>query len=105
MVNSQLEYQVRQEHEVAVIELHGGINASAERSLGAAYAEATHENPDAVLLDFAGVDYMNSSGIALIVGLMAQARKSGKRLLARGLSEHYQQIFTTTRLADFMTMI
>jgi anti-sigma B factor antagonist len=105
MGSNKLDYQVRQEHEVAVIELRGDVNAAAERLLAEAYATATHENPDAVLLDFAGVEYMNSSGIALVVGLMAQARKSGRRLLARGLSEHYQQIFQTTRLSDFMTIV
>ncbi len=105
MISGQLEAMVKQEHEVAVIELHGGINAAAERSLNAAFAEAMHENPDAILLDFAGVDYINSAGIALIVGLMGQTRKAGRRLLARGLAEHYQHIFQTTRLSDFMTMV
>jgi anti-anti-sigma factor len=50
------------------------------------------------------VDYINSTGIALIVGLLARARKSHRRLLACGLSEHYIEIFQITRLADFMTV-
>ena len=45
---------------------------------------------------------MNSTGIALIVGLLAQARKSHRRLVVCGLSEHYQEIFRITRLSDFM---
>ncbi len=105
MMASDLEYQVHQEHEVAVIELHGDINASSEHALSAAYAAAAHDNPDAIQLDFTNVGYINSSGIALIVGLMAQARKSGRRFLAKGLSPHYQQIFQMTRLSDFMTMV
>ena len=54
--------------------------------------------------NFTGVDYINSTGIALIVGLLARARKSGRRLLTSGLSSHYVEIFQITRLSDFMSL-
>ncbi len=54
------------------------------------------------MLNFAGVDYINSTGIALIVGLLAKARAAHTPLAATGLSEHYREIFTITRLSDFM---
>jgi anti-anti-sigma factor len=55
-----------------------------------------------ILLNFSDVDYINSTGIALIVGLLAQARKSHRKLVVYGLSDHYVQIFQITRLSDFM---
>ena len=58
-----------------------------------------------MLLDFANVDYINSTGIALIVGLLAEARKTGRRCRPRGLAEHYREIFRITRLSDFMTIL
>ena len=58
--------------------------------------------PAAIVLNFQEVDYINSTGIALIVGLLAQARKSHRQLVVYGLSEHYQEIFRITRLSDFM---
>lgn len=95
--------QVRREQPRAVIlDLHGEINSTAEESLNQAYAEAEEARPEAILLNFADVDYMNSTGIALIVSLLARARKSHIPLRAVGLSEHYREIFTITRLADFM---
>ena len=54
------------------------------------------------MLNFANVDYINSTGIALIVGLLARARKEHRTVRAFGLSEHYRQIFAITRLSDFM---
>jgi anti-anti-sigma factor len=89
---------------VAVVELHGEINAFAEDVLNAAYAEAEREEPGTILLNFADVDYINSTGIALIVGLLARARTAHRRLLACGLSQHYVEIFNITRLADFMSV-
>jgi anti-sigma B factor antagonist len=96
--------QVRQEKAMAVIDLKGEINTFSEETLNRAYAEAVAANPNAVLLNFGGVDYINSTGIALIVGLLAQARKSGRRLVTTGLSSHYVEIFQITRLSDFMTI-
>ncbi len=89
---------------IAVIELHGEINGFAEEALNAAYEEAEREAPESVLLNFADVDYINSTGIALIVTLLAKARKAHRRLLSCGLSEHYVEIFNITRLADFMSV-
>src|ERR671929_99363 len=97
-----LEATVRQEPGVAVIDLTGEINGFAQEALDAAYAEAESNDPEAVLLNFEGVDYINSTGIALIVGLLSKARASKRRLLAYGLSDHYVEIFEITRLSDFM---
>jgi anti-anti-sigma regulatory factor len=47
---------------------------------------------------------INSTGIALIVSLLARARKSKRKLLACGLSQHYVEIFQITRLVDFMSV-
>jgi anti-sigma B factor antagonist len=98
------EAQVRQQNGIAIIDLHGEINGDAEEALTAAYAQATSQQSHNVLLNFAGVDYINSKGIALIVVLLAQARKAGRRLLTSGLSDHYVEIFKITRLSDFMTV-
>jgi anti-sigma B factor antagonist len=100
----QLEARVRQQASTAVIDLSGEINAFGAQALTAAYAQAELANPAVVLLNFTGVDYINSTGIALIVGLLAKARAAHRRLIVCGLSEHYVEIFQITRLSDFMTM-
>jgi anti-sigma B factor antagonist len=88
---------------VAVIDLAGDISSGAEQKLLEAYAQTGGE--PVVLLDFSAVDYINSTGIALIVGLLAQARTAGQEVQARGLAEHYREIFRITRLSDFMTIL
>ena len=104
MPNKTLSVEVRQVNTTAVIELRGEIDAFGEETLNTAYAEAAKLNPNTILLNFSSVDYINSTGIALIVGLLAQARKSGKRLVTTGLSSHYVEIFHITRLSDFMNI-
>ncbi len=104
MAEGPLEVHVRRQPPAAIIDLRGEINGAAEEALNAAYAEAESGQPEVILLNFREVDYINSTGIALIVGLLARARAARRRLLACGLSEHYVEIFTITRLADFMTV-
>ena len=104
MATRELEVTTRARDGVAVLALHGDVNASAEAALQGAYAEATSGDPRAVVLDFADVDYINSTGIALIVGLLARARADGREVSACGLSPHYREIFEITRLVDFMTI-
>lgn len=104
MPAKRLEAQVRHQPAVSIVDLHGEINAFAEDRLNAAYTEAESTSPELILLNFSDVDYINSTGIALIVSLLARARKSKRRLLACGLSDHYVEIFQITRLVDFMNV-
>ena len=100
-----LEVGVRREPGGAVLDLKGEINGFAEGPLDAAYAEAEKDNPGTIILNFEEVDYINSTGIALIVGLLARARAAKRRLVAYGLSDHYVEIFNITRLSDFMSVL
>jgi anti-anti-sigma factor len=96
------EGSVRRAGEVAVIDLHGEIDGQADEALNGAYAEADVTGAPTVLLNFADVTYINSTGIALIVGILAQARQKDRGVRACGLSEHYKEIFEITRLVDFV---
>ena len=101
METRELEVTVRRREGASVIDLAGELNASAEVALQQGYEEAAGEGGP-VVLNFSGADYINSTGIALIVGLLAQARTHGVEVTACGLSDHYREIFEITRLADFM---
>lgn len=92
-----------QQNEDTVLVFHGDINRAAQEGLDAAYQDAK-SSPGRLLLDFSDTDYINSTGIALIVGILADARTSGRPIAAFGLTDHYQEIFSITRLSDFMTI-
>ena len=104
MAAKQLVARIRQQPGAAVIDLDGEINGQATAAMSAAYAEAEQSSPETVVLNFTGVDYINSTGIALIVGMLAKARAARRRIVVYGLSEHYVEIFQITRLSDFMSV-
>ena len=84
----------------SVIDIKGEINAQAEATLMEAYTQATAHGEKTLVLNFNGLEYMNSSGIGLLVTLLIRANRQKQRLLAFGLSEHYSQIFELTRLNE-----
>jgi anti-sigma B factor antagonist len=97
------EAKVAKSDDGAVVVMSGTVNRAAKQGLEAAYDEASAV-PGRVLLDFRGVDYINSTGIAVIVGVLAMARAEDRQVGAFGLTDHYREVFTITRLADFMTI-
>jgi anti-sigma B factor antagonist len=99
-----LEARVRHQRGAAIIDLDGELDGSAREALESAYVEAERHERRVILLNFAGVSYINSAGIALLVALLARARAAQVRVLAVGLSDHYVEIFAITRLSDFMTL-
>lgn len=101
-MHNALEATVRQEPEIAVITLEGDIDREAEQTLADAWDRATAGPSSPVLLDFTAVGYINSTGIAVIVGLLARARAAHRALIVFGLTDHYRHVFEITRLSDFM---
>lgn len=102
MTTDKFTANVRKSNENVIIDLHGSMDAQADEALNKAYREADNFHPDMIWLNFSAVNYINSVGIALIVDLLAQARKIRRRVGVFGLSDHYLQVFRLTRLSDFM---
>src|SRR5512135_1682133 len=84
----------------SMMDMQGEVTAAAENILMNAYNEAGGANTRALILNLTGLEYMNSSGIGLLVTLLIRANRQKQRLLSFGLSDHYKQIFTLTRLND-----
>ncbi len=92
----------------ARIVLAGDLNGSADAVLAGAYRQAVAAigtDGGEIVLDFRSTGYINSTGIALVVRLLAEARRDGRTVQAVGLTEHYQEIFRITRLSDFMEIV
>lgn len=101
MTKTNISLNVRQfGADISIIDIQGEINAYAENALMDAYTVATSNGARRILLNFAKLDYMNSSGIGLLVTLLIRVQRQKQQLLAYGLSEHYRQIFELTRLNE-----
>jgi len=101
MPQAQVTMDVRRVNgDVSVIDVKGELTAFAEGVLMDAYNQASDGGVRAIVLNFEGLEYMNSSGIGLLVTLLIRVNREKQRLLTYGLSEHYRSIFQITRLDD-----
>lgn len=97
----ELDLAVRQtDSSTAILDVKGDITADSESALMEAYQQASSDTTKAVVLNFTGLEYMNSGGIGLLVTLLVRANRQKQKLLAFGLTEHYRQIFELTRLDE-----
>jgi anti-sigma B factor antagonist len=82
-----------------ILRIGGDITSSSETALMDAYGRVP-ARCRTVVLDFSGLEYMNSGGIGLLVTLLVRAQRAGQRLMAIGLTDHYRQILSLTRLDE-----
>jgi anti-sigma B factor antagonist len=101
MPHAQVQMNVRRVSEqISIVDVQGELTAFAEGVLMSAYSQASDSGVRAIILNFQGLEYMNSSGIGLLVTLLIRVNRAKQKLLTYGLSDHYQSIFQITRLDD-----
>ncbi len=92
--------ELDQDGPASILRIEGDVTSASEADFTAAYGLAVANGAKVVVLDFSKLEYMNSGGIGLLVTLLVRARRGGGRLVATGLSDHYRQIFSLTRLDE-----
>jgi anti-sigma B factor antagonist len=85
---------------VSVIDIVGSVTRKSEQALSDAYTQASGQQTRAIILNFTNLEYMNSSGIGLLVTILVRANRERRQLLAYGLNEHYRDIFALTKLNE-----
>ena len=86
---------------VSVIHFEGDISSTSKEAVLGTYQALPKATTKLILLDFVKVDYINSSGIALIIQLLIEAKTSGQKVLAFGLSAHFQKVFTMVGITKY----
>ena len=89
---------------VAVVDIKGEVTAACEPVLMSAYEAASDGRTSRLVLNFAGLEYMNSGGIGMLVTFLIRANRHNQKLAAFGLSDHYREIFELTRLDEAITI-
>jgi anti-sigma B factor antagonist len=84
----------------AVLDITGDVTGFGDEVLMDAYNRAVSLGAQAIILNFTNLQYMNSSGIGLLVTLLIRAQRNNQHLRAFGLNEHYENIFDLTRLNE-----
>lgn len=97
----EVQVTVRFERGATIIDLAGDVTTFAEEAINNAYQEASSDGAHNIIFNFREHDYINSAGIAILIGIVTEARKRDQRLLMTGLSNHFQKIFRMVGLTQY----
>ena len=88
-------------HAVTVLRFEGDIASTSKEAVLGAYQALPKATVRIVLLDFTKVDYINSSGIALVIQMLMEAANSDQKVYAFGLSPHFTKVFTMVGITKY----
>jgi anti-anti-sigma factor len=88
-------------HPATVLRFEGDISSTSKDAVLGAYQALPKSDVKLILLDFTKVDYINSSGIALVIQLLIEAANAGQKVYAFGLSAHFTKVFTMVGITKY----
>ena len=104
MLEDELTVNTRQRDGVAIIDLVGDVTTFAEEKINSAYQQVTEAGARMILLNFRQNDYINSAGIAILIGIVTEVNRNNQKLAVSGLSQHFQRIFRMVGLAQYASI-
>jgi anti-sigma B factor antagonist len=88
---------------VTVLRFAGDITSTSQSAVLGTY-DGLPEAVKRILLDFSKVEYLNSSGIALVIQMMIAAGKRGQKIQTFGLTPHFQKVFTMVGITKYTSL-
>lgn len=100
-MSDEIQVSVRGEESATIIDLAGDVTTFAEEAINQAYHSVSEDGAVNIIFNFRENDYINSAGIAILIGVVTEARKRDQKLLMTGLSAHFQKIFRMVGLTQY----
>jgi anti-anti-sigma factor len=97
-----IQVATRHSRDIGILEMRGDVTSAAEKAVESAYKSLVSEKVGKILLDFSKVEYINSAGLAIVIGLLSDCRKQGYVLKACCLTSHFQKIFDMVGITKYV---
>ena len=101
---SELRIEARTVPQAAIIALHGDLSADGDAAIKDAYHDAATNGPGVVLFNLAETQYINTSGISVLISVAMEAKQQGVTMVVAGASPHYRKVLDLVRFSTFVSM-
>lgn len=95
----------RQEDKLGFLDFPRDVIAQTRESAYAAYNQLALQKVETLAMNFESSDYLNSAGIGLVISLVEDATRAGRKVFAYGLSSHYRKLFSMVGLTERLTLV
>jgi anti-sigma B factor antagonist len=100
-----LELTVESEGDVVRLALRGELDISSASRVEREIALLEDQTPRVLVLDLRGLEFMDSTGLRIVVSANARAEQAGRRLVVVRGPEAVHRIFRITRLEERLDMV
>ena len=101
MTNRDIEISISKKNDVSIINIKGDVTAITGEAIENAYQKVSTDKTRKILLYFDKDGYINSGGIAVLIGMASESAKNNQKIRITGLSSHFQKIFHMVGLTKY----
>ncbi len=94
----------RTKGDVWILDISGDVTALTGAAVEEAYQKVCQAGSKKLLFHFAEGVYINSGGIAFLIGIASESKKHEQIVRITGLSAHFQKIFDMVGLTRYMAV-
>jgi anti-anti-sigma factor len=104
-VTSPFEVTVEERGNAVLVRLRGELDISTAPALEENLARAESDGPALLVIDLSRLEFMDSTGLRLLIGADARARTAGRRLVLGRGNEMVQRVLRLTRLDERLEIV
>jgi anti-anti-sigma factor len=87
--------------DVSILNIKGDVTANSGAAIEEAYQKVSAGGAKKILLYFDEDEYINSGGIAILIGIASESIKTAQKIRITDLSSHFQKIFNMVGLTKY----
>lgn len=103
-MSNELKATVRTQDDVAIIDMKGDVTSFADDTINSLVQATVDDGFKKCLFNFSEVSYINSSGIAILIGVITGLSSKGVKFKVYGLTPHFKKIFRMIGLTQYVTV-
>ena len=100
-MNKDIEILISNKGDVSIINIKGDVTTITGEAIEEAYHKISMDGAKKILLHFDKDGYINSGGIAILIGIASESKKNEQGIRITGLSSHFQKIFDMVGLTKY----
>jgi anti-sigma B factor antagonist len=104
-MSSPFDVTIKEQGNAVHVSLSGELDISSAPRLQDDLARVEAGEPATIVLDLSGLDFMDSTGLRLLIGADSRAREAGRRLVLIQGNEMVQRVLRVTRLDERLEIV
>jgi anti-anti-sigma factor len=101
-MDTNVKASVRKLESVAILDMKGEVSSFADEILNTLVNTTIAEGFQKIVFNFSEVSYINSSGIAVLIGMITNLSSKGIFFQVYGLTPHFKKIFRMIGLTQYV---